>query len=129
MRGPRQGVSRSRRRARPVAMLVRYTPRKGCERRLLALVSRHWPALRAAGLATAVPARVFKARDKRDGRLHFVEMFEWRDAGASATAHETPAVRAVWEPMEPLLEDMQLCRIEAVAAGRRRVRPGIGRPR
>jgi len=89
----------------------------------VALLERHWPTLRAAGLASSSPARLWRARDKRDGRLHLLEMFEWRDEDASADAHDAPAVAAVWRPMEPLLDDMRILRVEPL---RVRLR---GRPR
>jgi hypothetical protein len=110
-------------------MLVRYFPKKGKERRFFSLLRRHWPALDAAGLVAKAPARVFRATDKRDGRVHFIEMFEWKDKSASGLAHRTPGVAAIWEPMEPLLEEMQLARIEPVAAPEGKGRKGRGRGR
>ena len=114
-------------------MLVGYYPRKGKERSLLDLVRRHWPALDALGLVTGPPARVWRARDKRTGRVHFVEMFEWRDASASDEAHRRPEVMAIWGPMELVLEDMRLSTVEpvelAAARGRRIERAGAPRSR
>lgn len=98
--------------AGPVSMLVRYTPRPGQEDALIALVRDHWPTLRTLGLATATPAQLFRGVDKRTSRVSVFEMFEWTDAGSSETAHQTPEVMAVWEPMGPLLEDMDLVRLE-----------------
>ncbi len=43
-----------------------------------------------------------------------VEMFEWTDDTSSETAHQLPEVMAVWEPMGPLLENMELTRLERV---------------
>jgi hypothetical protein len=56
-----------------------------------------------------------EAKDKRTRRVYFVEMFEWRDAKASDAAHRTPAVMAVWGPIEPLLEHMDLALVKPVA--------------
>ncbi len=98
----------------PVKMLCIYRPRKGREDELLALVERHWPALHTVGLVTDEPAIVYRATDKRTGRIFFVEIFSWRDAQASAVAHETSEVRAVWGPMEDVLEKMDLAIIEPV---------------
>lgn len=80
------------------------------------LVKKHWPALRAAGLATGEPATIYRA-DKRSARLYFVEIFSWKDGQASVIAHQTPEVRAIWGPMEPLLESMELAIIEPVGKG------------
>ena len=99
---------------KPVRMLCVYRPKKGKENDLFALVRRHWPALLAAGLATAEPAIVYRASDKRTHRQFFVEIFCWRDEQASATAHQTSAVRAIWDPMEDALEKMELAVIEEV---------------
>jgi len=106
-------------------MLVSYRPKKGREGRLLSLLRRHGPALESEGLLAGV-ARLLRARGKRDGRVHFVETFEWRDELASGRAHETPAVRAIWEAMEPLLESMELSLVEAVPQAGKRKRPPSG---
>ncbi len=96
----------------PVRMLCMYRPMKGREEELLALVQRHWPALQRVGLVTDEPAIVYRATDKRTGAVFFVEIFSWRDANASAVAHETSEVRAVWGPMEEVLEKMELAILE-----------------
>ena len=99
----------------PVTMLVSYFPQQGKERAFLALLKKHWPELQSAGLVAPTAPQVWRATDKRTGRQYFVETFQWKDARASDTAHRTPEVMAVWEPMGPLLESMQLARIEPVA--------------
>jgi hypothetical protein len=96
----------------PVTMLVSYFPKKGKEKQLLALLEKHWPTLNKIGLATSMPARLWRATDKRTRREFFVEMFEWKNEAASETAHHTPEVMAIWGPMEPILENMQLTRLE-----------------
>jgi quinol monooxygenase YgiN len=102
----------------PVKMLCTYRPRKGREAELLALIERHWPALHAVGLATDDAAIVYRATDKRTGRAFFVEIFSWRDDEASAVAHQTSEVRAIWQPMEDVLEKMELAVIEPVGPAR-----------
>ncbi len=97
---------------RPVKMLCTYRPRKGKEEELLALVKRHWPALHAVGLVSDEPAVVYRATEKRTGRVFFVEIFSWADEQASAAAHETPEVRTIWGPMEDALERLDLATIE-----------------
>jgi hypothetical protein len=42
-------------------------------------------------------------------------MFEWKDAKASDVAHQTPDVMAVWGPMAPLLESMDIGVVKPVA--------------
>lgn len=99
----------------PVTVLVTYRPKKGKEARFLTLLKRHWPTLEKAGLVAPSPPRIWKASDKRTRRTYFVEMFEWRDARASDTAHRTREVMAVWGPMEPLLEGMELALVKPLA--------------
>ena len=101
--------------SKPVTMLVTYRPKKGKEHELQALVEQHWPTLNRVGLVTKERARVWRATDKRSGDVSFVEMFQWKDDEASKTAHETPDVMAIWEPMGPILEELKLSMIEPVA--------------
>ena len=98
----------------PVTNLVVYVPKPGKEAELLALVKKHEPALRAAGLVSAEPFRVWKAFDIRKGRTSFVEYFQWKDGRASDLAHQTPEVMAIWEPMGPILEDLTINEVEAL---------------
>jgi quinol monooxygenase YgiN len=91
---------------------VTYRPKKGKEEELLELVKKHWPALNALGLSTSEPAKVYRATDKRSGQVYFIEIFSWRDEQASTTAHQTPEVMAIWEPMGPILEGLELARLE-----------------
>ena len=77
---------------------------------------RHWATLREAGLVTASRATVWRASDKRTGRRFFVETFEWKSTRASDRAHRDPAVLAVWQPMEPLLESMDIAKVERVTS-------------
>jgi len=115
--------------AKPVSMLVRYYPRRGRERELLVLLRRHWPALHALGLVSGPRARLWRATDKRDGRVHFVEMFAWRSSRASDRAHREPEVTAIWGQMEPVLERMELHRVEPVSPGKApRARRGSEKP-
>lgn len=97
----------------PVTMLVTYRPKKGHEDALLALVKQHWPALDGLGLTTKQPARVWRATDKQ-GRVAFVELFQWKDAKAPEVAHQTPEVMAMWEPMGNVMEGLDLQEIEQV---------------
>ncbi len=99
----------------PVTMLVSYYPKKGKDKAFLSLLKRHWPALNGAGLVSPMLPQVWRATDKRTGRAYFIEMFQWKNERAADVAHHTPGVMAIWEPMGPLLEDMQLARVAPVA--------------
>jgi hypothetical protein len=84
------------------------------EEELLRLVEKHWPALRAAGLASDTAVQIWRATGKRGhgGGDYFVEMFEWKDVASSNIAHQTPAVMAVWEPMGAVMESMDIAKVE-----------------
>jgi hypothetical protein len=114
---------------RPVPVLVTYRPKKGKESRFLSILKRHWPALRSAGLAAPTPPRAWRAKDKRSGRVHFVETFVWKDASSSDRAHSHPEVVAIWGPMMPLLESMEIAVIEELALPAARSPAGARRPR
>lgn len=86
----------------PVPVLCLYRVRRGEERAFEALLAKHWDTLREQDLAADTPPQYFR-RDEDEGPL-YVELFEWKDAEAPATAHELPAVMAVWEPMGALVE-------------------------
>jgi hypothetical protein len=90
--------------SKPLMMHCVYRPKPGQEEALFALVKRHWPALRRAGLATEAPALLYRATDKRTGRPFYIEIFSWRDAEAPGVAHQLPEVMALWEPMGPMID-------------------------
>jgi hypothetical protein len=96
----------------PVTNIVTYLPVPGKEAELLALVKKHEPALRAVGLVTDEPFRVWKAMDVRKNRVSFIEYFQWKDGTSSDTAHQLPEIMAVWEPMGPVLEELTICEVE-----------------
>lgn len=98
----------------PVTNIVTYVPKAGKEAELLALVRKHEPALRASGLVTDEPFRVWKAFDVRKQRSSFIEYFQWKNGNASDLAHQTPEVMSVWEPMGPVLEELTICEVEPV---------------
>ena len=100
----------------PVLTHVTYRPKKGKEEELFSLVKKHWPILKEIGLATNDPAKVYRATDKRSGQVYFIEIFSWRDEKASEVAHQTPEVMAVWETMGPVLEGLELAKLEPFSA-------------
>lgn len=100
---------------RPVPVLVTYRPKKGREARFLSILKRHWPVLRKEGLVAPVRPRIWRASDKRTRRAYFVETFTWRSARASDLAHRSPGVMAIWGPMGPLLESMEIALVKPLA--------------
>ena len=99
----------------PVRMLCTYHPKRGKEKDLLSLVKNNWTTLKRMGLVTKDRAVVYRATDKKSGRIYFIESFSWRDEEASNAAQTTPEVMAVWDAMGPLLEGMELAVIEPVS--------------
>jgi hypothetical protein len=99
---------------KPVPTLVIYRPKPGKDKEMQPLVEKHWPTLNRLGLVTKEPAKIWRATGK-DGRPYFVEIFSWKEQGASDVAHQTPEVMSVWEPMGAILEDLQIATIEPVA--------------
>jgi quinol monooxygenase YgiN len=99
----------------PVRMLCTYRPKRGKEKELLSLVKNNWTTLKRMGLVTKDRAVVYRATDRKSGRMYFVESFSWRDEEASAAAHTIPEVMAVWDAMGPLMEGMELAVIEPVS--------------
>jgi hypothetical protein len=99
----------------PVTMLVSYYPKKGKEKVLLTLIKKQWSTLHRAGLVSKMRPRIWRAVDKQMNRTFFVEVFQWKDARSSDIAHRTPEVMAIWDPMEPFLQNLQLSRIEPIS--------------
>jgi hypothetical protein len=81
-----------------------YRPKPGKAEELEALVRRHQPALRAAGLVTERPTILM--RSAADGT--FVEIFEWASGEAARSAHEDEAVGALWTAMEAVADFVTL---------------------
>lgn len=96
----------------PVTTLVIYRPKPGAEQALEALVRKHLPVLRGLGLLGPGQSIAFRAEDKRSHDVSFVELFQWKDGQASEVAHQTPEVMAVWETMGPLLDGLELRRLD-----------------
>lgn len=105
----------------PVTVICRYVVKPGKQAEMEVLLRKHWPALREIGLATDTPAQVFRGLPSaKPGGAHgaertYVEIFEWSSAQAPQTAHQTPAVMAIWEPMGALCEAMDFPHYESVA--------------
>ena len=92
----------------PVPTLVIYRPKPGAGSALEALVRTHIPTLKRLGLLGTGQSSAFRAEDKRSHAVVYVEIFDWKDGRASDVAHQTPEVMAIWEPMGPLLENLEI---------------------
>ncbi len=95
----------------PVQTLCRYLIKPGREQQFKEVLDRHWQTLHDAGLTTDEPARVYRGEDKA-GNVAFIEMFSWKTGDSAQTAHETPAVMRLWEPMGAFSEDMEFWHVE-----------------
>jgi hypothetical protein len=84
-------------------VICTYRVRPDAEAEFTDLLGRHWSTLHELGFATEEPSVVY--RSQQDPPT-YVEIFTWADGGFER-AHEHPAVVAIWEPMEPLLEDRE----------------------
>jgi hypothetical protein len=69
---------------------------------------------RTADPVEGVAPRCCAASIGRKQREQFIEQFVWKDGNASDTAHQTPEVMAVWEPIGPVLEELTTCEVEPV---------------
>ena len=100
---------------KPLKMHVTYRPKSGKTEELLGLVLKHGPALQSTGLIVDGPPVIHRATNKRTGDVFFIETFSWRDEDAPNLAHQMPEVMAVWEPMTPLLDNLELAVIEPLS--------------
>jgi hypothetical protein len=82
-------------------VICTYRVRPDAEERFVELLGRHWDTLHELGFVTDTESLVFR---ELDGPPTYVEIFTWVEGGFGR-AHEHPDVLAIWEPMDPLLED------------------------
>jgi len=82
-------------------VICTYRVRPAAEDQFVELLRRHWDTLHELGFVTDAESLVFRALD---GPPTFVEIFTWVEGGFDR-AHEHPGVLAIWEPMDPLLEE------------------------
>lgn len=97
----------------PLDMLCIYKLKKGKEDAFLPLLKAHWPTLSQVGLAGPAPVKIWRGENKK-GEVTYIETFQWKDEDAPRVAHQTPEVMKVWEPMGPLLADMDFLAVEPV---------------
>ncbi|MCL5013538.1 MAG: hypothetical protein M1493_06050 [Firmicutes bacterium] len=84
-------------------VICTYRVRPDGEELFQALLGNHWPTLHTLGFVTDSKPVIFRSVDDPPT---YVEIFTWVEGGFEQ-AHEHPNVLAIWEPMDPLLEDRQ----------------------
>jgi hypothetical protein len=82
-------------------VICTYRVRADAEGAFTELLTRHWRTLRDLGFVTGEPSVIYR---ELDDKATYVEIFTWVEGGFEQ-AHEHPAVLAIWEPMDPLLEE------------------------
>jgi hypothetical protein len=82
-------------------VICTYRVRSDQEAAFTELLGRHWDTLHDLGFVTDERATVFRSLAEPPT---YIEVFTWVEGGFG-NAHEHPDVLAIWEPMEPLLED------------------------
>jgi len=82
-------------------VICTYRVREDAEGRFAELLGGHWRTLRELGFVTEEKSVVFRGTD---GGLTYVEIFTWVEGGFGQ-ANEHPDVLAIWERMDPLLEE------------------------
>jgi len=81
-------------------VICTYRVRADAEEQFRQLLGRHWRTLRELGFVTEQKSLVFRSAESG---LTYVEIFTWVEGGFEQ-AHEHPDVLAIWEKMDPLLE-------------------------
>jgi hypothetical protein len=82
-------------------VICAYRVRADQEERFQELLGRHWRTLHDLGFVTDEAPLVFRSQD---GAPVYTEIFTWVEGGFGR-AHEHPDVLAIWESMDPLLEE------------------------
>jgi len=82
-------------------VICTYRVRADAEDAFAELLRRHRQTLRGLGFVTGEESLVFRGTE---GGITYVEIFTWVEGGFGL-AHEHPDVLAIWEAMDPLLED------------------------
>lgn len=94
--------------------LVLYRVKKGKEAEFLPLMKGHAPALKKSGLITADGVKAWGAKNIRDGRFCYAELFYWKDKDGGEVAHQSPDIMKVWEPMTPLLDELEIMALQPI---------------
>jgi hypothetical protein len=88
--------------ADPHTVICTYRVRAESQERFAELLARHWRTLRELEFVTDEDPLVFCSLE--EDAPTYVEIFTWVEGGFDQ-AHEHPDVLAIWEAMDPLLED------------------------
>ena len=83
-------------------VICTYRVQEGAEEDFRRLLARHWQTLHDLGFVTEAEPILLRQSDEPT----YVEMFTWVEGGFER-AHRHPDVLAIWEPMEPLLEERE----------------------
>jgi len=88
--------------------ICQYKVKPGKEAEMEALLAKHWPALREAGLVDDTPPVIYKGEPAKDhgAERMYIEIFAWKEENGAQLAHQMPGVMAVWEPMGAICEHM-----------------------
>jgi hypothetical protein len=87
---------------KPMVVICTYRVKRGKEAEFRKLLRKHWPTLNRLGLVAAAPKIILRG-PLAEGTRDIVEVFGWKARGFEV-AHKSPAVLAIWEPMEQLCE-------------------------
>ena len=90
-------------------VIAAFKPKPGKEADLLAVIDDRLPLLRKLGLATE---RVNITMRSDNGTI--IDVSEWTDEAAIATAHETPEVLELWKRFESCSEYVKLESLDEV---------------
>ncbi|MBL8858144.1 MAG: hypothetical protein JNL28_06565 [Planctomycetes bacterium] len=100
--------------------ICQYHVKPGHEAEMEALLAKHWPTLRKAGLASEDPPVIYRGlpSGKPDGEHGaqgvYIEIFSWAQPNGPQIAHQTPEVMAVWEPMGAICKHMEFPLFEQI---------------
>jgi hypothetical protein len=88
---------------RDETVICTYRVRPDAEEHFVQLLDRHWRTLHRLGFVTDEAAMAFRSHDEPGT---YVEIFTWVEGGFEL-AHEHPDVLAIWEAMDPLMEERE----------------------
>jgi hypothetical protein len=86
-----------------------YKPHEGKEDEFKSSIRRHYTTLREQRLITDRPPVVL--RSGADGT--YIELFEWKSAGAARQAHDNKHVTEIWEELEACADTLTLKSLKA----------------
>lgn len=90
-----------------IVVICSYMPKDGGEAKLIELLKKHQPALRAEGLITDRPTTFLKSAEGA-----WLEIFEWKSEDASRGAHSNPKIGPIWAAMAEVADFVPLGTLE-----------------